>query len=1096
MNDTIDTGFTIESNPFYTPEMPKEEEKLTFGAVQSALIQNTFLGSAMSHTIDYAVSLAYEEDEEFRKTIGRNVSTLVEEGLSVERALHVVENAKNQEHYYMLLLDQRRKQDQASQLEQAGMSGTLFSIGAEIVDGIASVGGLGRVAVGLTNKFVGFGTKSLESLGLSAKASEYTTRIAGGIGLEVGFEFSKQQIVDNQRTELDYAFAALGGAIGGALSKSKDFQEIADPLSKEMNEALEARADIENIANPLEKEEALSKFNRTKVQQGLEKLQFDYNKKFESSKSATMKALTEGETPIFYNPRFKTVDDFSADEVNNQYNSTVLYAFSEAFADSYNKFRTLNGIFSSTAVKNIREVAGRLDYTQQNNFYKYAGKVIHNLIDETNLPQEVLDLHESIRRGNAKMAEITYNANVKWNHPLFASGKIERNPDYLPIKYNLNKVFSDIGAEVIQESDYVSVISTGLRNTLRNNGVDLDTIPPEDLAQIDAKAKAWVTKQKNRVTSSNKAQATSWLDDADVIDEYEQLVDELIDNYGIAEAQAKTMAKESVTARPTTNQEGITPRTRKRSNIDLSATYTNPETGVTIKLADYVDTNIDMLWKSYGQSMGGDIALRKLGITSRADIKAMRDKIEKELKEAYPNIKDQSAINSELAIFDDTMRQFLGHPLLDDPDGVMNKTVELLQSGARVSFLGGTWFSMLSELSALTAEVGIMKIIKHSDFKSFFKGYTSKSAEASDLLLESRIYNGLGGGAYNHTNRYMYEADNAFTDVQGVARPQTFQGKVSGGLDVMLGATKRAEEFITQVGGSKAGQAIMEQMFVTGMSAKLLRQIQKTGTIDAKLAREFGWSDKVVKKIVDNITTHADIDGKSINVFNFQKWDVDSEIAFNLGMRRYASTLIQSPSIGDTSAIAMGNEVLKNSWYGKLATSLMQYSIMAHSKQLGRTLANMDSKSINRMVWQTAGATAGYYAYTYANFWDDPEEIYNRTMDGNVAFRIMERHPASALIPLTLGVGEEVTGLNLGLGESGTTTPRGLSTPASIKVGQAGIETFNIIGGFLSDDVSITQKRFNNYLNTILPNVLGMRYLNSKIAEEVTAEEEIEAIWR
>lgn len=327
--DFVDNTSTT---PINIMEKPKEEGPLTFGAIQSGLVQNTIVGSVTNHAIDFGMNLFEEDDEKFKSNVGSKIEELRNMGLSRDRSMYVIENARNEQHYYKLMLEQQRQQENATALEKSGVAGQVFSIGAEIVDGIATLGGISKVAAGFTSKLVAQGTSAFESLGLSSKASELATKVVGGVGVEGAFEFSKQQTLDSNRTEMDYAFAFLGGAIGGAMAKTEKLNDIVTPIQKELNEALEVTPETSEI------------YQRTKYEQTMERLQFDYNKKFETSLSPTMRSLieaTEEKVPIFYNPRFKSVDNFSADEINRSYNESLNAKLYESFAKPWADYLTL-----------------------------------------------------------------------------------------------------------------------------------------------------------------------------------------------------------------------------------------------------------------------------------------------------------------------------------------------------------------------------------------------------------------------------------------------------------------------------------------------------------------------------------------------------------------------------------------------------------------------------------------------------------------------------------------------------------------------------------------------------------------------------------
>ena len=1062
--ESVDTTSTMNIEQQEASQI--EIDKNKGGAVQSALVQESFVGSLTNHAIDFGIGLYYDEDEKFMSNIGSKEEELSESGISIIAQTKILENAKNEQHYYVMLGEEKRQERNAKSLDNLGVEGVLYRVGAGISD-VAVVSGVGAAVPNIAAKFVSLGTNTLQRIGLSEKASSYISKAVGGAGIEVGLETPKQFNTVGERDEVDLMISGVAGVVGGLMFETVDHvEDLVDPLQKNLNEILEGLDDT-TVLSEAEAQVAKQTKDRTWFQKGMEKLQFDQTSRIEGSQSASFRAMNEGgeHAPLTYNPRFKTTDDYSAAEYNDMYKDTVNGFFTQTFTPLLRQFTSLQG-------KANIPLINRLDFNSQNEFFNYAGRVIRNLVDEEGLPKEMLDMHEQIRHANAIMSKNAYDDNIRLGHESFVNGTVARDDNYLPVLYNMNKVIREV-----DKGDYVKLIKEGLRNSSKNAGKVLDE------AELEARATKWVNGQYDRAKAhnSNTLRGVMGLDNK--IDSYEELFKDLIDNYSVPRDDAMAMAREGITEAPKGGME-TSARGRTSSGIDLTASILK-EDGTTLKLGDYVENNVDLLWKNYGESMGGDVALRKAGFNSRQDIWDKRILIEKELTDQGLS---KNAIAGELATYDDLMKQFLGAPVVNNSDGLAHRSTSLMTTLARASNLGSAWIPMFAEVGAVTWESGVRNMFKLDGYKDFVNGY--KGIESSDMLMEGRIFNGLGNGAYKHANNFLYDADHV-VDPLTTATKATVQDRILGGVNKGLGGAKKLEEATFQMGGVKSLTSLLEQKLYTGTASKILKQVSKTGKIDTAFAKEMGWSDDVASEISTQIQKHAKIDGTSDDVFNFHLWDGDSELKFNLGMRRFSSVIVQKKLIGDKVGTAVGEDIVQNTVFGKLFTSLMDYTLTAHSKQLSRSLNNVDKQQITRNIASTAGAYLGYQTSVNLKYFDDDTKRREMLKPANVARGTFNMTTFGSMIPsvvdpiMNMATGEGLFRENSG-GARGS-----VPLPAPLKIGNDIVEGTQGVMGLASDSRLTSSYQVSQLLNALSPNFIGVRQMNGWLADHLTQNERL-----
>jgi len=1063
-----DNSSTTPSTSFDNQEEAPEPDK--WGAVQSALVQESVVGSLTNHAITAFISSGYEEDPEFKEHIVEKAKELENYSFSYETKEKILDSAKSDEHFYRLVLEAEREQKNAEALDNLGVEGVLYRVAAGLSD-IASTGGLFSAVPKISMKLLQLGEQGLMRFGLSSKTSSVIAKMTGGVGVEVGLEIPKQENLVNNRDELDMAISVVAGGIGGAMFKTAELpEETITTIKEALNEGIEDT--IKPVKEVVEKHQNL--FIDT-----MEKFQIDQISVFANSKSPTLKAFlepTEERASLLYNPRFKNVDNRAASEYNYQYIKKVEALKQQAYFPLIKKYKEL--------MTNMPNIPGlnRFMFNTTNDFYEYCGKVTRGFIDESELPKEVLDFHDEIRRANKTLAEGTYDMNVANGHPLYVSETIKRDPTYLPIHYKTTKIMSDILAGKLTPDDYTNLIMEGLKNSTKNIGREI----PEETLRL--RADEWVKKQLKRHELQKKGDLHSLVQADARLDDFENLVNTLVNEYKVDVSDATAMAKDTLKK----SKEGAKPisaRSRQRSGIDLTATITTAK-GEVISLADYVENNIDLLWKNYGESMGGDIALQKAGFKTRVDILEHRKIIEKELDEAIAKgeISETTKIK-DLATYDDIMKQFLGYPTVKDPDGAINRGVELMNSLSRYSKLMGTWAKMLPEVAATAHASGVSNLVKHV-FKlpDFIRGY--KGITKDELMLEARIHGGIGVDAYRMPNNFMYDSDHILnTDIT----KQAMSGEdiITQGTNRLLSGAKRLEEGTLQIGGVKPLTAFLQRAFYSGVGSKIVKGVVKKGKIPEEIAKECGWSKEIADKIAQQITTHGDLKGTSVNVFNFKDWEAGVSDEYFLGIQRYSSNYIQESFIGDRVAFASKDTIFKNTWFGKMSLNLMDYTMTAYSKQLSRSLYNFDKHQLTKNIWLTGGSIASAYLSTYLKYADYPEKLQEELKPDKVARKTFTLHPMMAFVPQVADlVSRGLTGENLD-----GYTPRGSSlVPSGYDTASTLLNTGKVAYGLMSDEAEVNRREVLQLLNTIFPPLLGIYGLNRKIADDLTYEESVTTV--
>lgn len=761
--------------------------------------------------------------------------------------------------------------------------------------------------------FIGAGIKMSQAGRLAdfATAVErtYLGRAAVSGVIEGGFEGIKYAVAPHSRDEVDILLAiGLGGALGGLYKPVTYTKDVQDALIKPVKEL--ANATAEN-GGKLAQSSAVMQF--------IENTQVNVASTLRRSPSQTLASFGDN---MFLNPLESSVVGVKAAEVQTAVIDGIQAEFNRTFRPLYDEFLEATGRTS---------VGSRYRLTAQDEFYEIAGKIANqpNKNWDDVLPPELVS---KIKAANEHMATASYDVLARNKHSMFTSGEIARG-SYLPRRWNRAKLLEDINTGVITKPDAGMLFTTGIKNAVREAGLD---IAEEKAIEAGKKFVKTLTKphvpagQADYIMQDNAFRAA--------FDDLAKMLDFTDDEYKLfEEALTKSRTNKGVA-------EGTASATRRRGNIDIEAEYISAD-GTSYSLSDYIENNVQTLWQSYGRQMGGDTALRAMGINSRAELGALRDKVVKELTDASGQM--SGAAKRDLVNFDAVIGDLLNISGKHAPDSDAWKATRLVNNLVRSSKLGSTWFAMSAELAQVAHTTGVVNTIKAVPVINQLRRQL-KGKNASALIDEIQSFYGLADEILQMPSAARY--DDVLRGAGGKRSALTVAEEVS----------DRAAEAAYMLGGTKSGTSALEAVFATAANNKLVKMAgkQRLGAEDKWFLKQIGFDGEDVTRLMEAVRFSGSPDNKY--VLGLSSWD-DQDLAMKLayGIRRASHYAIQRGNIGDQlGRFTMGGTLAKDNIMGALGLNLRNYMITAWNKQFGRMAGNFSRggyesyKAFTNIVYQ------------------------------------------------------------------------------------------------------------------------------------------------
>lgn len=880
------------------------------------------------------------------------------EGLDLDYYEYLA-SAKSLEHAQFLSNKYKKATNNKAYLDDLGWEGVLYQTGALLGDVpllslVTKLGAAGK----LGNAFVNMN-------------KSYTGRVILTGATEGAFEIAKKTFSDRERTEMDLLFAVVGGGVfGGIYNPLKYDQQMQTALREAMTDTIESQA--ARVAG-----EPLSLASRAREK--INSVQFDITSIFEQSPSVAMKSIGDR---LFLNVLKKNTDEIKGIQVRDQVATAITAAFNTNFQPLYLGFmKTLYGKgviksrFSQTAESDFFEMASDLFYGKKN-----------PLIDKINQadPSFVPKLEEAFTKMSGESHDILRRA----GHEKFVSGAISKTDDYMPLRWLRDNIKQRTTAGEFTKANFKALVRKSLESQLRKSNIVLDKERIKKAANkfTATMYKADLPKGKNIIVNEESAM--------------KRAVDELGDMLDLTEAEMKLLRGEATARKaPSKSAGSLAASTRFRTPLDLNTKITLQD-GSELAISDFVESNMQMSWKRYGNTMGGDTALRLLGFADREAIQKTRSQIEKELIAAQGVSKQET--NKYLTAFDATIDHLLGRSSKTDPDGLAWRRVRTANNLVRSAALGGTWFSMATEVARLTHANGVSTMIKTVPaLRDIFKAYRGKNPSA--VFDEIRLHEALGAEIGQSVSSQRYD------DILGKAvskEPEGFGENLERFSDLAAEATGL-------VGGFKSGTALLEYWGAIAARSKMLRMAEKG--LDKKAYRyfeQYGFGKDTADEIADQIRRFSNKD-KNYPLLNLDAWDAGLGQRWSLGVRRRSHELVQRANFGDQVAIQLHGNLIGDTVTGSLALGLKSYLLTAYRKQLSKGLTDLSRggddmlDTIGNWTYQTAFASVAYTAKMYSIYGFDEKKLDEVLTPAMIAKNTFSMTTFSSFLPGAIDLASE-----------------------------------------------------------------------------------------
>ena len=929
-----------------------------------------------------------------------------------------------------------------SGLDQMGAEGVGYRVAAFMSDlpmyDVLSFAGLALKAPQL-GRFSSFA---------NAVEKSYMGRALVAGSVEGGFEATKLAMNPNSRDEYDIMLAvALGGVLGGFYKPATYTQDVTKALTDPLK-------NLKVTTDPSGKSVVSQSF----LSSAVDKAQINVASVLSNSPSKTLRDFGDN---MFLNVTQKMSDRVKAAEVQTTVIDNINHAFNNNFSPLYKQYLEETG---RTAI------GRRYRLTAQDDFYELVGKIANqpNKNWEEVISPELL---AKIRKANDNMATESYDILARNGHDMFTSGEIARG-SYLPRRWNRGKLVSDIATGVIKNEDAYALFSAGIKDAVRKLGLSIT-----DERAVEAgkkfvetlKSKAVRTGEANYIMEDN-AFRTSF-------DELAKMLDLTDSEHATFQAALQARREQRGIA------QGTATSTKHRATIDIEAVYTNTD-GMTYNLSDYVENNVQNLWHSYGRQMGGDTALRSMGIIGRPQLGDIRNKIVKELSDTSGQMSAQA--QRDLVNFDAVVGDLLGITGKFDPENTLWKATRLTNNLTRAAKLGSTWFSMSAELAQVVHVNGVVNTFKHVPIlKDMVKQL--KTGKASGLLEEIQGFYGLAGEILQ-----MPAASNLDDLVSASARGSK--------LATAEALSSRAAEAIYMLGGTKSGTSALEALFAAGANNKVVKLAGKTrlSKHDYWYLEQMGFKGDMVPRLLDSVRSSGAANNKYI--LDLANWaDQDLAMKFAYGVRRVSNLAIQRGNIGDQlGKWTIGGTLAKDNVLGSLGLNLRNYMITAWNKQFSRMVGQFDRGGIERweafrnIVYQ--GVIVGGLGYmgkqglNYVTGVID-EDKYNESMTPQaIASNTFSMVSFSSLLPIAANVvSTALTGKNTAGKATRGNDVSFLGASGSYLADVANIP--NVIGKAFDSERNVTEYEIKKTLGLLpLSSLIGVQQGISALAKGLTSD--------
>ena len=397
----------------------------------------------------------------------------------------------------------------------------------------------------------------------------------------------------------------------------------------------------------------------------------------------------------------------------------------------------------------------------------------------------------------------------------------------------------------------------------------------------------------------------------------------------------------------------------------------------------------------YNRQMSGQLAMHRIGISSRQDLGRIQQLIDDEADQLF--LKDGKNYRRR-AEEDKKNLEYLydavtGTPLVDINSPLTHATRMTMDwNFSRV--MGQAGFAQLSELGNAAAELGLGTMIRAMpSLRSFIRD--AKTGRLKDeLSAEMELWSGLGGDlmrsrAYHTMDEY------------GNPYAWNYDSAAMRGVDIGLQAAKK----LTHMASMGPMNVALHRMTTRGIAQRFFemavdpRQVPKF----KELIRRAGLTDDEVSRLLPLIKTNATkVDGtRKLMKLNIDQWNNPALAEkFAGAVQRIGSTLISEPDPGQLNRWMLQSRIVR------LMMQFRSFMFMSHASHFLRNIDNIAHGNWRNFAAMQASmftGAMGYIGQSYIRSIGDPngeEWLAERLSSENLAPAVIQRSSWAAFAPM------------------------------------------------------------------------------------------------
>lgn len=333
------------------------------------------------------------------------------------------------------------------------------------------------------------------------------------------------------------------------------------------------------------------------------------------------------------------------------------------------------------------------------------------------------------------------------------------------------------------------------------------------------------------------------------------------------------------------------------------------------------------------------------------------------------------------------LKELQGLPTAKEPDSMMNKIYRVMHNMNVGRLLGQTGFTMAAEGATIAVDQGVRNMFKTMpSFGNLLKAYKTGKI-TNEQVAEIQEFTGMFNELMSSPK--MYELSHEYAP--SGTRMDSFLGKAEN-------MSQNFAEFTLMMGGVKPMTAMFQAAHTIGIFNKMKKVANggKKSENYIKMLKELGMSKDAVAQVYDNILRFAD-DKK----MNFSKWDVDTRNMFLAGVRRRTDTLVQKQQLGDQMSWVVGesDHILQSTVVGKILTELKMFSLVSHTKQLGRVINRADFHSAMLVSSWAMALSLSYMAKQHLNYAGNKDKLEEALEPDKMIPAVVSQMPLAGMLP-------------------------------------------------------------------------------------------------